>query len=317
VRDALRPAAVALTLIVVLLVGAAARAQGRDIEVGAFVTSLSDINPDDGSFRIVFYAWFNDPAGQFDIERHLTIDARTASIGAVSRETSPSGGSYTYARIEAQAPHEFDFRRFPFDAQTLRLRMEPSEDAETLRFVPDVAETGASPDLALRGWQIGQIRISVEDRTYESDFGYWAADDRDVYSTVVLEIDITRHRSPVILDDFIGFTFAFLVTCLSFFVSCTELGLRIGMATGSLFAAVVNLNRLHDAAGFRPEFAFVDRLAFLVFGAILSALVIAIGTHRLSKRDAPRANRIDSALGLALFLVFGTLIALTLRASLA
>ena len=121
----------------------------------------------------------------------------------------------------------------------------------------------------------------------------------------------------MLIDDFLGFVFAFMITSLTFLVSATELGLRIGMNTGALFAAVVNLGRLHEFAGFRPDFGLVDRLAFLVFGAILCSLIIAITTHRFAKRgDADRVNRIDSAIGAAMVLTFGVLLALTLRGSL-
>ena len=315
-RVALRPASVMLALLAALLVGAAGRAQDRDIEVGAYVSSLSDIRPDDGSYRVVLFAWFNDPAGRFDATRDLYVNARTSSVTEIDRETTPGGGSYSYVRIDALVSDEFAFQHFPFDRQTLTLRLEPEESTDTLRFVPDAEDTGASPDLQLIGWQLEGVRIGVEERTYESDFGYWTGAGAP-YSQVVLSIDVARHRSPVLVDDFLGFTFAFLVTSLGFFVSCTELGLRVGMSTGSLFAAVVNLNRLHDAAGFRPEFGLVDRLAFLVLGTVLFALVIAIGTNRLSKRDVARANRIDTLLGIVLVAVFGTMIFVTLRASLA
>ena len=61
----------------------------------------------------------------------------------------------------------------------------------------------------------------------------------------------------------------------------------------------------------------MDRLAFLVFGAILCSLIIAITTHRFAKLgDADRVNRIDSAVGAAMVLVFGVLIAVALRGSL-
>ena len=58
----------------------------------------------------------------------------------------------------------------------------------------------------------------------------------------------------------------------------------------------------------------MDRLAFLVFGAILRSLIIAITTHRFAMRgDADRVNRIDSAIGAAMVLTFGALIAVALR----
>jgi len=305
-----------LTLAALLLLPGSAAAQPRDVEVGVFVSSLSDINPSEGSFRVVLYAWFNDPAGRFNIERDLYLVARTSSIDAVETEPAPGGGSYTYARIEADVPQEFDFRHFPFDRQRLTVRMEASETVENLRFVPDHEDTEASDYLPLLGWTLDGVSIDVQEHAYDSDFGYWTGRGAG-YSQIQLSLEVSRDRSPVLVDDFLGFVFAFMITSLTFLVSATELGLRIGMNTGALFAAVVNLGRLHESAGFRPDFGLVDRLAFLVFGAILCSLIIAITMHRFAKRgDANRVNQLDSAVGAAMVLTFGVLLALTLRESL-
>jgi hypothetical protein len=138
------------------------------------------------------------------------------------------------------------------------------------------------------------------------------------FSQITLAVDVERHRSAVIFDDFIGFTFAFLITALTFVVPCSELGLRVGMTTGSLFAAVVNLNRLLDEVGFRTEFGLVDRLAFLIFGAILTSLVISITTHKIAKRrSVEEANRLDTWLGAINLSVFLAAILWTLRGALA
>ena len=53
------------------------------MRVGAYVISLSDVKPNDGSFRVGLYVWFLDPAGQFDIEHDLAVNARNVSIGSV------------------------------------------------------------------------------------------------------------------------------------------------------------------------------------------------------------------------------------------
>ncbi len=281
--------ALAALLLLAGLPGTAA-AQPREVEVGAFVSSLSDINPSGGSFRVVLYVWFNDPAGRFNVERDLHLVARTASIDAIDTEPAPGGGSYTYARIEAEVPQEFDFRDFPFDRQRLTVRMEASETVEDLHFVPDHEDTDASDYLPMLGWTLDGISIDVQEHAYDSDFGYWTGRGAG-YSQIQLSLDISRERSPVLIDDFLGFVFAFMITSLTFLVSATELGLRIGMNTGALFAAVVNLGRLHESAGFRPDFGLVDRLAFLVFGAILCSLIIAITMHRFAKRgDADRVE---------------------------
>ena len=208
---------------------------------------------------------------------------------------------------------EYDFRDFPFDRQRLLLRLEAVEKVDELRFVPDTDDTRVSEYLRLLGWTVDGIALETTQHAYDTGFGYWTGRDDD-FSQVVLTVDLTRVRSPVVIDDFLGFTFAFLITSLTFVVSCTELGLRVGMSTGSLFAAVINLNRLDDAVGFKPDFGLVDRLAFLIFGTILTALLISLTTHRLSKTRSPEAaNRIDTRVGVAMLAVSLCLIAWTVR----
>lgn len=289
-----------------------AAGQGREIEAGAYVTSISQINSDEGSFRISLYVWFNDPDGTFDIQRDLYVIAREVTFQEVETETNPAGGSYVFARLQALVDQPMDFRNYPFDRQSLRLRMEAATGTDKLRFTPDLEDTTLSEDLVLLGWSIDNVRIETAERTYDTGWGYWAGRD-DSFSQVVVAVEVTRERSAVLIDDFLGFTFAFLLTSLTYFVSCTELGLRVGMTTGSLFAAVVNLYRLDDAAGFKPGLGLVDRLAFLIFGAIIVSLLVSLRTNRLSKTDADRANRLDTRLGIGVMAIFLTAIVVTLH----
>jgi hypothetical protein len=299
--------------VVAIAAVAAAGAQPREVRAGAFVTSVSDIDASEGTFRIAFYAWFHDPAGRFELERDLYIVARSVTIAETTVEPSPDGGTYTFARIEAYADQEFDFRDFPFDRQRLTLRMEASENTDALRFAPDLEDSHVSEYLTLIGWRVEGMAIETAEHVYETNFGYWQGRG-DAFAQLLLTVEVARVRSPVFIDDFLGFTFAFVVTALTFVVSCTELGLRVGMTTGSLFAAVTNLVRLDDAVGFKPAFGLVDRLAFLIFGAIVTSLVISLATHRLAKRGDPdRANRLDTALGLTNLGVYLALIAWTMR----
>ncbi len=305
--------AAALLALAVLAPGGA---QARDVEAGAFVTSISKIESDEGSFRIAFYVWFNDPAGEFDIGRDLEVIAREVVIDEIGTEPRPQGGTYTFARIKALVDQPMDFRNYPFDRQILRLRMEGAVDSSELRFTPDVVDTGLSDDIVLLGWTVGEATMAVSERTYDTGWGYWAGRD-DSFSQLVLAVEVTRHRSVVLIDDFLGFTFAFLLTSLSYLVSCTELGLRVGMTTGSLFAAVINLYRLDDAAGFKPGLGLVDRLAFLIFGAIIVSLLIAIAAHRISKTDSERADRLDTRLGGAVMAMFLAAIVWTVHSAMA
>jgi hypothetical protein len=283
------------------------------------VTSVSDIDSGEGTFRIALYAWFNDPAGRFDLARDLYVEARSVSFGEIETEAAPGGGSYTIVRIEAYVDHEFDFHHFPFDRQRLLLRLESAAPVAELRFAPDPDGARVSDYLRLVGWSIDGVTLVTDEHVYDTDFGYWEGADA-AFSQILLAVEASRVRSPVLVDDFIGFTFAFLITALTFVVSCTELGLRVGMTTGSLFAAVTNLVRLDDAVGFKPSFGLVDRLAFLIFAAIVTALLISLTTNRISKHGEPeaakaRANRIDTIAGVATIAIYLALIAWTVHGS--
>jgi hypothetical protein len=295
-----------IALLALLCAVAGARAQERDIRVGAFVTSVSGIDFSDGSFAITLYAWFIDPAGQFEPERDMYVLSRSASISEVESGPAPGGGTYTTARIEATVNQEYSLLDFPFDEQRLSLRLEAAETTEVFRFVPDTEPPQIDDYVSLVDWTIEGVSLEQTDHAYSVRYGLGGDGDQE-FSQIAVHVDVKRARSPVLIDDFLGFIFAFLVTSLTYLVPCTELGLRIGMTTGSLFAAVVNLNRLIDAGGYKAEFGLVEQLGFLIFGAILISLLISIGTKHLSDRiGVERANRVDTTLGMinmAIFLV--------------
>jgi hypothetical protein len=286
-----------IALLALLLAVATARAQERDIRVGAFVTSVSGIDLSDGSFAITLYAWFIDPAGQFDPERDMYVLARTVSFSEVESGPAAEGGTYTTARIEAVVNQEYSLLDFPFDEQRLSLRLEAAETTDVFSFVPDTEPPQIDDYVSLVDWTIEAVSLEQTDHAYSVRYGLGGDGDQE-FSQIAVHVDVKRARSPILIDDFLGFIFAFLVTSLTFLVPCTELGLRIGMTTGSLFAAVVNLNRLIDAGGYKSEFGLVERIGFLIFGAILISLLISISTKHLTNRlGVERANRLDTILG--------------------
>jgi hypothetical protein len=310
-------AALALAAGALLALAGLAAAEPRDIRVGAFVTELGAIDQEAGTFRIGFWAWFVDPAGTFDPVQDMYVIARDYTISEVQTGPAPEGGVYTTAFIEAEVDQSFDLDHFPFDRQRLGLRLEAAEQTDAMRFVPDAEPPQVADYLQLLGWRIEGVTLIPAEHGYSVRYGLGGDGDQN-FSQITLAVDVERHRSTVIFDDFIGFTFAFLITALTFVVPCSELGLRVGMTTGSLFAAVVNLNRLLDEVGFRTEFGLVDRLAFLIFGAILTSLVISISTHKIAKRrSVEEANRLDTWLGAINLSVFLAAILWTLRGALA
>lgn len=104
-----------LLLAALLLVFAPASArplEPRHVRTGVFITSISDLEPADGSFRLTGYIWFNDPAARFD-PRHSRILARTLAVTATEQKVLPDGSGYSTAYFDAVIDLQFDVTRYP------------------------------------------------------------------------------------------------------------------------------------------------------------------------------------------------------------
>lgn len=207
------------------------------VKMGFMVTSLSRMNPADGSFDISAFAWIIDPGKTLDPATQIQILARRAGIEAVQQAPLGDGSTFTGLRIEATLDQAFDLRDFPFDRQTLRVNVETEVPADRLRFVPDEQDTRLADYLVVNGWNVTGLRFEERVIRYNTEFGVWTAPD---FSRLSLLIDIERQRSALVIEKFIGYTMALLVTALIFLVPTDQIGVRIGMATTAVFAAVGN-----------------------------------------------------------------------------
>ncbi len=268
-----------------------------EVRFGAFVTSISNISPATGSYEITLYAWVIDPSGRLDPESQLEVLARHSTLEVVERTDMPDGAAYTALRIEATVDQEFDLRRFPLDRQTLRLPIETEIPATRLRLIPDSEDSRIADFLVLNGWNVAHLRFVSQNVDYDTGFGQSA---RASFSRLNLLVDIERERSPLVIDKFIGYTAALLIAALIYAVPPGQLGVRIGMVTSAIFAAVGNRYGLDAALGAESGFGLVDQLSLIVFGAILVALVISLVVHHLHETGRTGAAAgLDRRAGLA------------------
>ena len=105
--------------------------------MGFMVTSLSRIDPADGSFDFAAFAWVVDPGETLDPAAQIQVLARRSSVETVQQTPLGDGATFTGLRIEATLDQAFDLRDFPFDRQTLRVSVETELPVERLRFVAD------------------------------------------------------------------------------------------------------------------------------------------------------------------------------------
>ena len=266
-----------------------------EVKMGFMVTSLSRISPADGSFDISAFAWTIDPGRTLDPAAQLQILARKAAGEAVQRAPLGDGSTFTGLRLEATLDQAFDLRDFPFDRQTLRVSVETEVPADQLRFVPDVQDTRLADYLVVNGWNVTGLRFEERVVRYDTRFGVWQVPD---FSRLTLLIDIERERSALVIEKFIGYTMALLVTALIFLVPTDQIGVRIGMATTAVFAAVGNRYGLDSLLGAETAFGLVEQLSLIVFVAIFAAIAATLLTYEIAqKRTLALSRRVNVAAG--------------------
>lgn len=290
-----------------LAAAAAKPADPATVKIGALITSLSDLEPADGSFRIAGYMWFIAPDDSFDPTRDIQLLARTQQMTVLEMRQQADGRQYSAVYFDAVVDTQFNVVNYPFDAQTLKFVIASRIEANTLKLAPDTQDSGLSDVVEVAGWVVGDLRLVSSYRSYRSGFGYQI--EHPSFSRVAFTVDVERKRSPLIFEKFTGFLVALVITALAFAVPASELGTRLGMLTSAVFAAVFNLNRLQDSIGFDASFGLVDRVSMIAFSAILSSLAFSLFIHRRSQVMARAATaRLNRRFCLGFVVLFGTLL---------
>ncbi|WP_099555653.1 hypothetical protein [Hartmannibacter diazotrophicus] len=298
-----------LLLAIGLAIGAAGPAQAREIKAGVFVSSLSSLSPSDGSFRISAFLWFSDPEGTFDPKAELEVLARSATVQTIARKTFDDGSSYSAVLVEAVVNQAYNVRKYPFDDQTLLLLIETTSDIEKVAFVPDTKDSDIADFVSVPGWTVRALTLESREAAYETGFGYRA--ESPTFSRLAINIDVSRNRSLLFLEKFTGFLVAFFITAMVFAIPVKEFGTRIGISTGSIFAAVFNRYRLEDAVGYDAVFGLVDQITLITFSAIVFTMALSVAIHNsqdglLFGVSTARLNR----LGLIVITVHALLLAI-------
>jgi hypothetical protein len=263
------------------------------------ISSLSGLSPSNGSFRIAGYLWLILPPGSGDTMPGLELFGRSVTLTPFSGTPMPEGGRYQSYSFEAIVDHDFDLRDYPFDRQALQLTIEATDPDTEILLTPDTADSAIADFVSLPGWSITGLSLAPSRHSYATGFGHRATGTS--FSRLSVLIDVERSRSPLLIEKFLGYFVSFLLSGLVLLIPVSELGTRVGITTGSLFAAVFNRYRLEDTIGFDATFGLVDQLSLLTFSEILLILLLSLLAHRMARRQhADSARRLNRRYGPAL-----------------
>lgn len=313
---------VALTfLITTLRVGhASERDERQPIVVGFFLTSLYEVQSSAGTFNADLWVWSRAQKKQNFSLALLEVSPLNGkyplhTFGEYTEELADST-VFSSRKLRGTFLHDYDLKHFPYDRQILRVVFESTEESVKYTFAADPT---SDYDRLIRipGWDIKSVKLTPRDRVYGTAFGYPPGNKDATYSSVMVEIEISRNSPLLFWKITIGLFVAVVIALLSSSLSLTRdelFGARLALLGGALLAAVLNQQFADSKAGETTVVTVIDSIHFfgiVVIGVIFVSTVLLRYNYRRSGSSL-ETEKYDVICCGVLFVVFLILIIITM-----
>ena len=272
------------------------------IYTGIDINEISNISPINETFTADFYIWFRHK-GYLDYSKIEFLNA-VKDLGLrdepIVEMTAPNI-SYRAYRIKADFNEEFNFHDYPFDSQTLSIRLRHKQfNSERLVFVTDDIGMQRYGDRtpAERSkeyldfskdapWYLTDILVFSDIGAADSTLGnpgmfHAKADTAISYSRFNVVTEIERNAKSYVLKNLIPLFIVILLGYIMLFVSPEGPPFVARMSLG-VIALMTAVFLSLEAAGQLPNIGYLvalDYIYFAVYVLILSGIVITVAKHR-------------------------------------
>ena len=299
---------------------------GQDQEVGRvtpltgiFVVSLHDLDTVDGTFGVDYWVWSVYPEGRRNpLEAMEFVNAEQVDERLPLTEASGER-LWSQLKVRATVQQDWDLSNYPFDRHVLEIDMEEGfDDAATLTYRPDTANSGYNEEIELPGWRITDFRLTERIVDYPTDFGDPAlSEGESSYSRLVASMEIRRQNTTVFFRLISAACVAMGIALLTFLMLPTDVGVftaRMTVLVGALFATVISMQVGEQTLGATQRINLVDKIHIVAMIYIFVAAVITLISRKLCASEetelARRWDRISlQVFGSSFVLITGALIA--------
>jgi len=151
------------------------------VYTGIRIKNIRNIETRKSTFNADFYLWFRAPASSNFNPRQVFFERalRHVHLGQPVARNDNHGRRYIAFRTDANFNADFNFRRFPFDSQTLAIRLRPKDkQANLVKLVPD--RIGMNSDGRVsnsnvlnhsHAWRLSNIRVFADTDSTQSSLG--------------------------------------------------------------------------------------------------------------------------------------------------
>jgi hypothetical protein len=291
-RSLLIPFAAALA-VSLLATPVAAQPEPVDVHVTIAVINFANYDPKQGSYVVDFYLvlrWnATDAPANFTAASFEMANGRaTARDLQLDEFDSATGIRALWYRVQATLYSEPRYDAYPFDTQTMEIRIEDKvHPASKLRYVPNLEASGLEGQFRAAEWQIGKQSFTVTQNDYSFD---------EPYSQAAFVVGLHRSTLSGVLKVIVPPIAFVAVSAVSFFLLgadkiATRFALTGNMAIGAVMfhagqaASLPSLSRL----------IFLDRymLAIDVFLFASVAVTAWVAYIEMKAKDPARAKRFN------------------------
>jgi len=286
------------------------------VYTGLDLNSIDNIDQQAGTFEAEFYLWLRHARPVDHARMEFTNAAEEIALNEhelIAQETS--AGRYTAYRVNGTFTHNFDFREYPVDSQSLHIHMRhPAHTLERLVFVADdngmrADDQGrllpggrrASAQIRDSEWSLGNLIVFSDVQETESTLGnplLIAAENEETlsYSRFNLQADIERDPTSYMLKNMVPLAlFVLLGYCMMFihpegpaFVG------RLSLGVTALLTTVFQSQRAADELPDIGYLVAMDYMYYAVYAYFLIGIALTVAEHYVLVRySSERYQRLD------------------------
>ena len=281
-----------------------------EVRVGAYITSVYELNPNNNTFVADFWLWFVHD-GKQQIKPLKTLECENARDFKASLDVSEDHGDQRYhaEKVHGVFNHGWNTEKFPFDRHELQIRLsEGQAESSTLTYAADGVNTGVDPQIKIEGWRVEKVIIRTVAREYDTTFGVPGETGGSTYASAVISIFIARDAAGIFWKLMAAVYIAFIIGLVSFFMDPSKDSFftgRLSLLSAMIFAIVINSSRVAASLGQNPSFTLADKIHVLTLIFLLMAIVASIISRKLHVRGkGAMALRLDLLMALVFFVAY-------------
>jgi hypothetical protein len=263
--------ATAFTACLLIAPSGSSHAAPVSCRMGAYVQSLSDIDPAAGTFDADVWLWSLCPDQTIDPLKSLEVVNSVDVESSMDSTQEKDNQWWSNRKIAGKFRQDFAVSNFPFDKQTLVIRLEEGgqNDSRSLKYIADGAGSKLDPNISLRNWAVTSFRIIASENTYPTSYGDPSLPDGEsTYPRLDLEIGLQQGDE---VGDFVKATFAvYIAVLLALFSLMIEDG-RAELLGATVFTVVISYISTDGLVGQHTNLYLLDKVHLLALAVIVAA----------------------------------------------